>query len=148
MTEFEEAMMARAAAQGDERAMRWLEDLDERTRAHKAEVEAALAEASRALDDVVRYFDGRMPPAGFPLASTVKPAADRVRAALDTAPAPQGEDHEAGIEAATQALRDHPLTAGGNGWGEADQAQFAIAAYLSCCPSSRPDAVLPRNAQA
>jgi hypothetical protein len=56
----------------------------------------AVMRASRALDEVVRYFDGRMPPAGFPLASVVKPAADDLRAALDVLRrSPQGEDHEA-----------------------------------------------------
>jgi hypothetical protein len=34
--EFEEAMMARAAAQGNKEAQRWLDELDERERARRA----------------------------------------------------------------------------------------------------------------
>jgi hypothetical protein len=43
----------------------------------------ALMVAERALRDVVRYFDGQLPPAGFPLASVVKPALRTVTEALD-----------------------------------------------------------------
>jgi hypothetical protein len=81
----------------------------------------AVARASSALDEVVAYFDDghRLPPAGFPLASVVRPAAEGLRAALDRVrdargdeeiepypighpdvnptrrPSPQDEDHEA-----------------------------------------------------
>lgn len=41
----------------------------------------AIHRGSRALDEVVRYFDSTgLPPAGFPLASVVRPAADALRA--------------------------------------------------------------------
>jgi hypothetical protein len=65
----------------------------------------ALRAADRALDAVVRYFDGQIPPAGFPLASIVKPAADKVRAALDAlrSSGSAAQNHEAGMQAAMAA---------------------------------------------
>jgi hypothetical protein len=54
----------------------------------------AVARASSALDEVVAYFDDghRLPPAGFPLASVVRPAAEGLRAALDRVRDARGDD--------------------------------------------------------
>jgi hypothetical protein len=59
-----------------------------RAKAAEREVERlreALTRASRALDEVVVYFDGstRIPPGGFPLASVVRPAQRLTREALE-----------------------------------------------------------------